>query len=103
MPKYYRFRATTPTRRIKRCKGKDKDLEQHKPQTIDNWLDLSCSSVQSWYLRRTWWREPISPDLPKQTWWREPVSPDLPKQLVSLRVNMLTSNRHGFFILPSGL
>ncbi|XP_031764613.1 uncharacterized protein LOC113516138 [Galleria mellonella] len=62
MPKYYRFRATTPTRKPKRCRDKEKEREIQKKIRFDterNWLDvtLACTPAPSWYLRRTSWRE----------------------------------------------
>ncbi|XP_022822922.1 uncharacterized protein LOC111353933 isoform X1 [Spodoptera litura] len=71
MPKYYRFRATTPTRKPKRSKDKEKEreLEKTKFEAERSWLDLTlaCTPAPSWYLRRTSWREsPPLMGLPRQ-------------------------------------
>ncbi|CAH2092734.1 unnamed protein product [Euphydryas editha] len=92
MPKYYRFRATTPTRRTKRCKEKEKEKEVEKSnQSVNNWLDLTlaCTLAPSWYLRRTSWRE-------------SPPLMGLPRQLATeLRTSLQFSNRPMFiFKIP---
>ncbi|XP_063625536.1 uncharacterized protein LOC134797242 [Cydia splendana] len=66
MPKYYRFRATTPTRKARQIKEKDIKREVQKPEYPYNLpediltgltsLTLVCAAP-SWYLRRTAWRE----------------------------------------------
>ncbi|XP_061719129.1 uncharacterized protein LOC133526492 isoform X1 [Cydia pomonella] len=63
MPKYYRFRATTPTRKVRQIKEKDIKREvQNRPEHPYNLpedilgLTLVCAAP-SWYLRRTAWRE----------------------------------------------
>ncbi|XP_047535602.1 uncharacterized protein LOC135193747 [Vanessa tameamea] len=92
MPKYYRFRATTPTRRTKRCKDKDKERDvERTSQSVNNWLDLTlaCTLAPSWYLRRTSWRE-------------TPPLMGLPRQLATdLRASLQFNNRPVFvFKIP---
>ncbi|XP_013180140.1 PREDICTED: uncharacterized protein LOC106126816 [Papilio xuthus] len=86
MPKYYRFRPTSPTRRIKRNKEKDKDTEFFRNETDfeRNWLDLTlaCPATPSWYLRRIAWRESHPPLM------------GLPRQLATgLRAELQINNR----------
>ncbi|KAM3965885.1 uncharacterized protein ACR2FA_000218 [Aphomia sociella] len=94
MPKYYRFRATTPTRKPKQCRDKEKEKESQKVKldAENNWLDvtLACTPAPSWYLRRTSWRE--SPPLMV-----------LPRELAAgLRASVQLSNRPIFvFKIPS--
>ncbi|XP_063386713.1 uncharacterized protein LOC134672691 [Cydia fagiglandana] len=60
MPKYYRFRATTPTRKARQIKEKDIKREVQKVKNMATFdilgLTLVCAAP-SWYLRRTAWRE----------------------------------------------
>ncbi|CAB3246904.1 unnamed protein product [Arctia plantaginis] len=94
MPKYYRFRATTPTRKPKRSKEKEKEreLEKAKFDIERSWLDLTlaCTPAPSWYLRRTSWRE-------------SPPLMGLPRQLAAgLRASLQLSNRPIFvFKIPA--
>ncbi|KAJ8714929.1 hypothetical protein PYW08_004910 [Mythimna loreyi] len=94
MPKYYRFRATTPTRKPKRSKEKEKEreIEKTKFEAERNWLDLTlaCTPAPSWYLRRTSWRE-------------SPPLMGLPRQLAAgLRASLQLSNRPIFvFKIPA--
>ncbi|XP_050665870.1 uncharacterized protein LOC126966035 [Leptidea sinapis] len=88
MPKYYRFRATTPTRKPKRKeKERDRDIEKNsKFEVENNWLDLTlaCSPAPSWYLRRISWRE-------------TPPTMGLPRQIASsLRSSLQLNNRPVF-------
>ncbi|KAL0871019.1 hypothetical protein ABMA27_004833 [Loxostege sticticalis] len=95
MPKYYRFRATTPTRKIKRCREKEKEKEKggEKVKFVaeKSWLDvtLACTPAPSWYLRRTSWRE-------------SPPLMGLPRELAAgLRASVHLSNRPIFvFKIP---
>ncbi|CAH0720433.1 unnamed protein product, partial [Brenthis ino] len=59
MPKYYRFRATNPTRKLKRSKDNEKEKDDRTKEFDRGWLDLTlaCTLAPSWYLRRTSWRE----------------------------------------------
>ncbi|XP_013200845.1 uncharacterized protein LOC106143336 [Amyelois transitella] len=94
MPKYYRFRATTPTRKPRRCRDKEKEKEVQKIKfdAERNWLDvtLACTPAPSWYLRRTSWREC-------------PPLMGLPRELAAeLRASVQLSNRPIFvFKIPS--
>ncbi|KAG6439833.1 hypothetical protein O3G_MSEX001124 [Manduca sexta] len=94
MPKYYRFRATSPTRKTKRCrdKEKEKEVEKAKLDAELNWLDLTlaCSPAPTWYLRRTAWRE-------------SPPLMGVPRQLATgLRASVQLSNRPIFvFKIPT--
>ncbi|RVE45459.1 hypothetical protein evm_009894 [Chilo suppressalis] len=60
MPKYYRFRATTPTRKSKRYREKEKEGEVEKVKSVAerSWQDvtLACTPAPYWYMRRTSWR-----------------------------------------------
>ncbi|XP_049876220.1 uncharacterized protein LOC126373906 [Pectinophora gossypiella] len=89
MPKYYRFRALTPTRKPKRSRDKDKEREMTKSEAERNWLDsltLACSPAPSWYLRRTSWRQ-------------SPPLMGLPRQLsATLRTSFHLSNRPIFVL-----
>ncbi|XP_045774823.1 uncharacterized protein LOC123873805 [Maniola jurtina] len=65
MPKYYRFRATSPAPKPKRSeqdKNKDKDLSLAVVKDKDfqeTWrqMKLAFAPGPSWYLRRVSWRE----------------------------------------------
>ncbi|XP_072944580.1 uncharacterized protein [Epargyreus clarus] len=94
MPKYYRFRATTPTRRPRKSKEREKETEvgKTKKETETSWLDLTlaCMPAPSWYLRRTSWRE-------------TPPLMSFPRQLATgLRASLQLSNRPVFvFKIPT--
>ncbi|CAG4951574.1 unnamed protein product [Colias eurytheme] len=84
MPKYYRFRATTPTRKPKRKeKERDREIERNRNEVDSSWLDLTfaCTPAPSWYLRRIAWRE-------------SPHMMGLPRQLATgLQASLQNSNR----------
>ncbi|XP_028042695.1 uncharacterized protein LOC114252416 [Bombyx mandarina] len=95
MPKYYRFRATSPTRRPKRCRDKEREREAEKFNVnteLNNWLDvtLACQPAPNWYMRRTAWRE-------------SPPLMGVPRQLAAgLRASVQLTNRPIFiFKIPS--
>ncbi|XP_039756037.1 uncharacterized protein LOC120630813 [Pararge aegeria] len=84
MPKYYRFRATSPTLKLKRSKtDNEKEVLEKSKDKNGSWLDvtLACTTAPSWYLRRTSWRE-------------SPPPMGLPRQLAAmLRTSLKVTNR----------
>ncbi|KAI8439253.1 hypothetical protein MSG28_013092 [Choristoneura fumiferana] len=59
MPKYYRFRATTPPRKANSLEDKDKERDFFRNERSH---ERDLTPAQLWYLRRTAWREaPLEP------------------------------------------